>query len=397
MTSTSNLQTFFSSTLQNEGFVKIEEFSKAFSLSVLSDIPAIFHGKGGYGKTEQIKACLSAIKDCTIGTLECDPETTASHIKGGAVARTKKNNKEDITEAFYNVQASVLQKHAFFFEEMLDSSFNALSVLKAIITNRELNLNGERVESQNKILVGATNLNPVLFKSSLPEVQENSYDAFLQRFLLVEHGWDSHSREDYALLDREFSYQEVSPISLSDILALRELVSKDISVGKDVCRILHHLAAKSSEGGSIVSPRSYKWTLKLLKAKALISERSTVSLDDLEVLQYLACWDLSLLSDLEEELERAQLVERLSASLAEFEEKLYTGFRKLDAASSQNKLTTAAKIWKAAKALEKDVMRNSYPDELCPKYEQVKALAAKLISRAEKDRDEAVEDGDAIL
>lgn len=40
-----NLQQFFAANLSNAGFVKIDNFSESLALSVLADIPAIYHGK----------------------------------------------------------------------------------------------------------------------------------------------------------------------------------------------------------------------------------------------------------------------------------------------------------------------------------------------------------------
>ena len=36
--------------LRNDGFVNVDEFADTFMLSVLADIPIIYHGEGGYGK-----------------------------------------------------------------------------------------------------------------------------------------------------------------------------------------------------------------------------------------------------------------------------------------------------------------------------------------------------------
>ena len=140
-----------SSVLSAAGFINTSIFANSMELALVSGIPIMYYGKGGYGKTEMIKAVFDHI-DGSSAMLECDPETTASLIKGGAIARTTKTDKEDITLAHYNVGASILRNHSFFYEEMLDASFNALSVLKAIITNKQLTLNGEVVDSINKLL-----------------------------------------------------------------------------------------------------------------------------------------------------------------------------------------------------------------------------------------------------
>lgn len=386
-----NLQSFFASTLANAGFVKVDSFAESLALSVLADIPAIYHGRGGYGKTEQILTAIKSIKSCSFSMLECDPETTASSIKGCAIARTRKGDKEDLTEAFYNVAASVLSYDAFFFEEMLDASFNALSVLKAVITNKQLTINGETVISKNKILVGATNLNPSELLESLPDNIQNSYEAFLQRFMLIEHGWDSHTAEDYALLDADVSKVDISSVTLSDIEFQREYLKDGVVLATSLKGLLQHLAAKSGEAGKTVSPRAYKWTQRLIKASALLADKETADEADLNVLKYLPYWDTSIITDLEKEIEVQKQHKLCVDKLAFYQQKIQSGFNKLNN-PDKGKLVGAAIVWKLAKQLESEITNSgSYPDSLQKQYQEIKKKASDLVNKAASERDAAIQ------
>lgn len=384
----SYIKSFISAQLSNSGFVKFDSFSDSLSLSILSGIPILYYGRGGYGKTEMILEAFKVIKGSQ-GMLECDPETSASHIKGGAIARTTKSDKYDLTEAHYNIAASVLQKHKFFFEEALDASFNALSVLKAVITNKMLNISGEEIKSINKVLVAATNLNPVELKESLPDIQQNSYDAFLQRFLIVNHGWDSHEANDYALLDDEPVKHDVSAIDIAEIDMMREDVS-GVVLGSSIKGLLQHLAQKSGENGAVISPRAYKWTQKLIKSSAYLRDSNTADMDDLRILSYLSYWDASLLSGLEEEMERKRQYDIQVEKISEFESRIERGFHKLQN-PEKGKLVNAAIIWKLAKQLENEISNSGkYPDSLTSRINEVKKKCADLVSKAATERDNSI-------
>lgn len=316
--------------LANAGFINTSTFANAMELAIVSGIPIMFYGKGGYGKTEMIKAVFDHI-DGSSAMLECDPETTASLIKGGAIARTTKTKETDITLAHYNVGASILKNHSFFYEEMLDASFQALSVLKAIITNKQLTLNGEVVDSINKLLVAATNVNPYDRIEQMPPSEANSYDAFLQRFIIVRHEWDSHDSSDYARLMRASVVQnkDTSKITIAQIDESRSY-REEVKLDKELQVILCSLAAKSANEGRIISPRMFNWTIKMIKSQAYLSDKSTATIEQLNVLNYLPSWDQSLLSNLEEEIQQQKIYNEAKSSLDTFEDNFDRAVNKIN-------------------------------------------------------------------
>jgi MoxR-like ATPase len=367
-----------SAQMYNEGFVQYKDFVDAACLSILTGIPAIFHGRGGYGKTEMILA-ISKVIQCSFGMLECDPETTASHIKGGAVARTIRNEKEDITSAYYNVLASVLQNEMFFFEEALDASFNALSILKAIITNRKLTLNGECVESVNRILFAATNLDPIALKEGMPETQQNSYDAFLQRFLLIEHGWSGHNSQDYAEMFKVRQQKPVIKIEIGEIDIMREDVQK-VLMSARLHERLCLVAEKSAENGFVVSPRTMRWTEKLMKAAAYLRESTSVDIQDFRVLKLLSSWDTSVEESIEEEMKRIDDCRKANEKLEIFGQKLENGSRMVREAET---IDVVLAVKKAAEKLEQEIANSgSYPDQLQSRLKSIRTAAASLVEFA---------------
>jgi MoxR-like ATPase len=371
--------------LSNAGFINTDTFANVMELAIVSGIPIMIYGKGGYGKTEMIKEVFNHI-DGSSAMLECDPETTASLIKGGAIARTTKTDKEDITLAHYNVGASILRNHAFFYEEMLDASFQALSVLKAIITNKQLTLNGEVVDSINKLLVAATNVNPYDRIDQLPPSEANSYDAFLQRFIIVRHEWDTHDSNDYTRLLRANSdKKDVSKITIAQIDDARNY-REGVKLDKELQGILCSLAEKSGNEGRIISPRLFKWTIRMIKSQAFLSDKSVATIEQLNVLNYLPSWDQSLLSNLEEEIQQQKIYNEAKSSLDTFKDNFDRAVKKIEEHKKKLDIEKLLAAINVLQLMEGEINKvSSIPDSLISKRND---LINKVVSCAKETMSE---------
>ena len=369
-----------SSVLSAAGFINTSIFANSMELALVSGIPIMYYGKGGYGKTEMIKAVFDHI-DGSSAMLECDPETTASLIKGGAIARTTKTDKEDITLAHYNVGASILRNHAFFYEEMLDASFQALSVLKAIITNKQLTLNGEVVDSINKLLVAATNVNPYDRIDQLPPSEANSYDAFLQRFIIVRHEWDTHDNSDYNRLLRAsvVENKDTSKISIAKIDESRSY-REEVKLDKELQGILCSLAEKSANEGRIISPRMFKWTIRMIKSQAFLSDKSVATIEQLNVLNYLPSWDQSLLSNLEEEIQQQKIYNEAKSNLDTFKDNFDRANKKVEEYKTKGDIVKLLALVNVFQLMEGDINKvSNIPNSLVSKRNE---LINKVVSRS---------------
>jgi MoxR-like ATPase len=372
---TFNLQ----SVLSNAGFINTSTFTNAMELAIVSGIPIMFYGKGGYGKTEMIKEVFNHI-DGSSAMLECDPETTASLIKGGAIARTTKTAKEDITLAHYNVGASILKNHAFFYEEMLDASFQALSVLKAIITNKQLTLNGEVVNSINKLLVAATNVNPYDRIEQLPPSEANSYDAFLQRFIIVRHEWDSHDSDDYTRLMRaNVERRDVTKLTIAQIDDARNYTEK-VKLDRELQGILCSLAETSATEGRIISPRMFNWTIRMIKSQAYLSDKSIATVEQLNVLNYLPSWDQSLLSNLEETIRQEKIYVEANTNLNVLKDNYDKVNTKIEEHKTKGDVVKLLALVNVLQLMEGEINKvSNIPDSLISKRND---LINKVVSRS---------------
>ena len=307
--------------LKNDGFVGVDKFADTFLLSVLADIPIIYHGEGGYGKSEMLISALSLFNG-RFGMLECDPETTSAAIKGGAIARTINQENGSLTEAYYNVANSLLQYDYFMLEEILDASFNALSFLKAVITGKKIHINGDPIDNVCKILVCATNVDPTSVTSTVRENQRNSYAAFLQRFMIVEHGWSEHNTDDYVALYPVVNELPVTQYKLADIDKWRDEV-KLVNFNMDLWKLLAKLAEDSSNEGYTVSPRAFQWTVRLIKSAAYLRGSNVVERCDFRVIDYLSYWSVDW-DEVDEAIMEIELKQVSNEQLDDFTSRLVT-------------------------------------------------------------------------
>jgi hypothetical protein len=169
------------------------------------------------------------------------------------------------------------------------------------------------------LLVGATNVNPYVRIEELPPSEVNSCDAFLQRFIIVRHEWDSHDSSDYSRLIRAISNKknDDSKLTIAQIDEAR-IYREEVKLDRELQGILCSLAEKSGNEGRIISPRMFMWTINMIKSQALLSNKSVATIEQLNVLNYLPSWDQSLLSNLEEEIQQQKIYNDAKSSLDTF-------------------------------------------------------------------------------
>ena len=369
--------------LKNDGFVGVDKFADTFLLSVLADIPIIYHGEGGYGKTEMLISALSLFNG-RFGMLECDPETTSAAIKGGAIARTINQENGSLTEAYYNVANSLLQYDYFMLEEILDASFNALSFLKAVITGKKIHINGDPIDNVCKILVCATNVDPTSVTSTVRENQRNSYAAFLQRFMIVEHGWESHNSDDYVALYPTINELPVTQFELTDIDRWRDEV-KLVNFNMDLWKLLAKLAEDSSNEGYTVSPRAFQWTVRLIKSAAYLRGSNVVERCDFRVIDYLSYWNVDW-DEVDEAIMEIKLKQVSNEQLDDFTSRLVTA-REMFTTSVANYHNYAVCHTSITNLYTEFLTTVKSTDDTEVKYDEVKSQFRKMINEVAIARD----------
>lgn len=304
-------------------FVGTEKFAHEFALSILSGISPIWYGKGGFGKTEMIRLAMRTFQ-VPQTMLEAHPELAVSGLFGGAIAETKiektinRDGKvlgSEKTFESVNYERGLLRSYLFFIEEMLDSPMQVLTSLKSVMTNRVW----DQMESQHRLIIGATNINPYALLEEVPFTHQNSYDALLQRFLVIEHNWESHEFSDYLELFnfRPSKNHVITHISKQQIEHEVQLAS-NVKLSSESCELLAEIAAKSAEEGSVISPRVAMWSIKLLKTSAFLKGRDQVDIEDFEVLNYMGSWSPEVFSGIAKILAGQKVRRQLNQELSVF-------------------------------------------------------------------------------
>lgn len=311
-------------------FIFSEKFAREATLAILAQLHPLWHGPGGLGKTEMILAVLESF-EVEYGVLECHPDTSVSDLFGGAVARTEIRkfgsdshiDAEEVTKADIYYERGLLNKPHFFLEEVLDAPLPVLSALKAVITNGVW----DGRQSQNELIVGATNLNPFNLLEEVPPNYRNSFEALFQRFLIMGHSWPtiedmSFRQKDYLKLLQFNPQPHFIEVIDNALLEEEKEMVKMVTVSNEILNILAELAHRSTDSGHFVSPRTLIWTTRLLKASAFVAGRSTVTLDDFSVLEMVGSFNSSVAKDIDRMVKDQQIRQKYAAENMEFINKL---------------------------------------------------------------------------
>jgi hypothetical protein len=366
--------------------------ARELALAYLSGISLLWHGKGGLGKTEMVMVAMDTIQ-VSKGILECHPSTTVSELFGGATAQTDVKVYPDgsplyateITFESIDFDKGFLTKKQFFMEEALDAPIRVLAAAKAALTNKAW---GGR-ESQNHILLGASNIDPYILVEDLPVLWQNSIRAFLERFLVVEHGEGTLQEDDYlgmaTLPDRPAPLRLVSENQFD--VEIAEV--KTVKIPDNVLRMVAQLATKSNKSGSFVSLRTSAWLQKLMRASAYIAGRDEVTLDDLNVIPLVGSFHASISKDLEKEVQLQRQNLEINTKLGQIQNKLekIQDYFKSGADTPYTRGMTAEANLKTLAGLLQSITVN---DSTSSKKEQLQKYILEFAKEARKQAEQSV-------
>jgi MoxR-like ATPase len=286
-------------------YAKSRQSAEVLTLALLTQQSILLHGKGGYAKTEMINSFMRMF-DLKSAMFECTTDTTVSDLFGGAIARTDVQKKVDTSEVHLtrediNWERGPLAHDLFFFEEVLDADPRVLAALKSLMTSREF----LGVKSQHQIFLGATNVRPGELVGEVPFSQANSICAFLDRWLVVPHGWESHEPDDYLNVLKSLSrpLEPQTLISLDQLKEEREYLQEVVSMSAACDASLAQLLSNSERDGFVVSPRTFLMMRKMMKAKAFVEGLDEVNDSHFEVLSLFPSMSPDILSGIQDKLE----------------------------------------------------------------------------------------------
>jgi MoxR-like ATPase len=373
-------------------FILSGQFADQVSLSLLSGISPLWYGPGGLGKTEMILTVMNTLSGSQSGMIECHPDMAVSDLFGGAIALTQKKKlsesqpfyEEEVTKESIDFGKGLLGNDIFFLEEMLDCPMPVLAALKAVMTNKQW----AGVKSKHKLLLGATNINPYNLVEELPPTYSNSYKALLQRFIVIEHNPEYNKQGYQALLDFQpnISNRHQSYTS-EEWLCDKELV-EEVFIPQSIQTTLCFVAEKSGEDGSPVSPRTFMWTTRLLKAAAYLRDSHQVEEEDLRVLSLVGSFASQTLESLDKLIEESNREKKASDDLLELENNLAKIERFISAPSKSlhfTFLTGKANAEKLKNLLAKIKVTNNLESRKKALMQQIEKLIQTCHAKAEEN------------
>ncbi|MDP2656616.1 MAG: AAA family ATPase [bacterium] len=269
-----------------KGFVQSEAAAEALKLGLASGKNVLFHGVGGYGKSEMTNAVLAKAlaTDIRVWKSQLHVESTISSLYGGIDMKSLRESGEEK----YRVKWSLLTADVAVLEEMLDAPASVLGSLKTLFTEGALLNGGQRVESQCKLAIALTNRSP-------DEISQmgRSEAATLERFpIQLEVTWkQDNASERLKLYQAVHNGSDANNGEVAERLTRRDLADlprlvKQVRLTEDYLR---KKAAFSVELKKLhdISPRLDIWADQLAQAAAFLAGRSEVILDDLKVMRYL--------------------------------------------------------------------------------------------------------------
>lgn len=259
----------------NKLFVERDAEVKGLMLSVLAKTHILLLGPPGTAKSQLIIAWSKLIEGAEYFQWLLTKYTTPEEIFGPySLAALEKD------EYVRKTEHKASEAHFIFYDEIWKANSGVLNANLTLI-NERLFYNGQvPVKVPLLTLVGASN--------ELPEEDDN-LDAMLDRFILKYHVKPIIEEQNFMQMLIGDIPEKFEPIlSLKDIEKL-QAETKKVKVPKEMLELYATLRRAFAANGLISSDRTYRNTIDILKAEALLHGRDEVEEDDFEILKH-ALW-----------------------------------------------------------------------------------------------------------
>jgi MoxR-like ATPase len=184
------------------------------------------------------------------------------------------------TEHYRRVTVGKLpEANTAFLDEIFKANSSILNALLTILNERKFYNDGKPIIVPLVTVAGASN--------EIPD-SEDGLDAFFDRFLLKYHLQPIHEPSAFIKMLKLAQTEPSATISLEDIHAAQLEVDKvtvDDAILSQVVKIRETVRREITA----VSDRTFKISIKILKAEAWLNGKSEVLMDNLEVYRHI-CW-----------------------------------------------------------------------------------------------------------
>ena len=168
------------------------------------------------------------------------------------------------------------EAHIAFLDEIFKASSSILNTLLTVMNERVFYNGTEKTEIPLITLFGASNELP-----SEEDELEALYDRFLLRYVV------DYIKEDFRflkMLNSEDGEASGLTITFSELETCREEAGK-VAVPSNILKLISRMRRELARKGIVPSDRRYKHSVSLLRARAYLEGRSTVTEDDIRLFE----------------------------------------------------------------------------------------------------------------
>ncbi len=255
----------------NNNFVERSEEIHGLTIGLISGSNILYLGPPGVGKSLLVNSWSKLINKSNYFSWLLTAYSTPEELAG---PYSLKGLEED--KFVRNTEGKLPEADIAFIDETWKGNSGVLNFLLTILNERIFYNDGKAQDIPLLTLVGASN--------ELPE-QGDGLEAMLDRFTLKFMVKPIKEASNFSkMLTTDMS--NLSPvISIEELKQIKAEVEK-VQLNDNIVEILTNLKSKLSDSGLAVSDRTYKNSIKLLKAEAYYHERGEIIEDDLDILRH---------------------------------------------------------------------------------------------------------------
>lgn len=238
--------------------------------ALLTKEHVLLEGPPGVAKSMLAREVFRGVKGANVFSIQCTKKMTEDSLVGPPNVKILRDEGKFV----HNVEGTIVEADFAFVDEFLDLSSGAMRALLEVLNERTFSRGHQYVKCRLNTCIATTNFN----KSDDEEAA-----AVLDRFLFKAKLSLLDSKNDIlAMLSAKAKVS--GGISFSDLQALQKRV-ESVTVPKYMMEVYVSLC---TELGTLTD-RTIKKGLAVLKASAVLNERSQVDPSDLSALQYCFC------------------------------------------------------------------------------------------------------------